>query len=268
MIAVEGEPVGSSEELTAVDTHDPGDTITVEVVRGGSSAELEGHARQRLTRRNAGAATARLRPRRTGAAVFDSIGWGEIIVLGLAALFIFGPERLPTLAKDAAAGLKKVRAAITGVREQVNESLGTTCRELRDLDLRKYHPEDVHPQPVARRRRRPDARELDRSRRPVPPRLRPAAGPRDAAPVRPRRDLARCSATPRTRPRVPRRAPLPPKSASRPSAAFSRARVPSIPCRLLSRNSPTDDGVGDPVGREMSKVSVTVVPPSAVGASS
>jgi sec-independent protein translocase protein TatB len=72
--------------------------------------------------------------------VFDSIGWGEIIVLGLAALFIFGPERLPTLAKDAAAGLKKLREAITGVREQVNESLGDDLAELRDLDLRKYHP--------------------------------------------------------------------------------------------------------------------------------
>ena len=72
--------------------------------------------------------------------MFDSIGWGEIIVLGLAALFIFGPERLPGLAKDAAAGLKKVRAAITGVREQVNESLGGDLPQLRDLDLRKYHP--------------------------------------------------------------------------------------------------------------------------------
>jgi sec-independent protein translocase protein TatB len=72
--------------------------------------------------------------------VFDSIGWGEIIVLALAALFIFGPERLPDLAKDAAAGLKKVRAAITGVREQVNESLGDDLPQLRDLDLRKYHP--------------------------------------------------------------------------------------------------------------------------------
>jgi sec-independent protein translocase protein TatB len=72
--------------------------------------------------------------------VFDSIGWGEIIVLGLAALFIFGPERLPTLAKDAAAGLKRVREAITGVREQLDESLGDDFSELRDLDLRKYHP--------------------------------------------------------------------------------------------------------------------------------
>jgi sec-independent protein translocase protein TatB len=72
--------------------------------------------------------------------VFDSIGWGEVIVIALAALFIFGPERLPGLAKDAAAGLKKVREAITGMREQMNESLGDDFAELRDLDLRKYHP--------------------------------------------------------------------------------------------------------------------------------
>ena len=72
--------------------------------------------------------------------MFDSIGWGEIVVLALAALFIFGPERLPTLAKDAAAGLKRVREAITGVREQMNDSLGDDFAELRDLDLRKYHP--------------------------------------------------------------------------------------------------------------------------------
>jgi sec-independent protein translocase protein TatB len=72
--------------------------------------------------------------------VFDSIGWGEVLVLALAALFIFGPEKLPDLAKDAAAGLKKVREAISGVREQMNESLGEDLPELRDLDLRKYHP--------------------------------------------------------------------------------------------------------------------------------
>ncbi|SDX78688.1 sec-independent protein translocase protein TatB [Modestobacter sp. DSM 44400] len=72
--------------------------------------------------------------------MFDSIGWGEIVVLGLAALFIFGPDRLPGLAKDAATGLKKVREAITGVRGQLHESLGDDFDDLRDLDLRQYHP--------------------------------------------------------------------------------------------------------------------------------
>jgi sec-independent protein translocase protein TatB len=72
--------------------------------------------------------------------MFDSIGWGEILTIAVLALFIFGPDRLPHVAKDAAAGLKKVRTAIRGVRDQMNESLGDDLPELRNLDLRKYHP--------------------------------------------------------------------------------------------------------------------------------
>ena len=42
VIAVAGEQVGSSEELAvAVDAHAPGDTVTIEVVRGGGSRELQ-----------------------------------------------------------------------------------------------------------------------------------------------------------------------------------------------------------------------------------
>ncbi|MCO7218906.1 twin-arginine translocase TatA/TatE family subunit [Klenkia sp. PcliD-1-E] len=96
--------------------------------------------------------------------MFDSIGWGEVVVLGLAALFIFGPERLPTLARDAAQGLKKAREAITGVRGQLHDSLGDDFDQLRDLDLRKYHPKtfirdqlmgDDEAAPVAARPARP-----------------------------------------------------------------------------------------------------------------
>jgi sec-independent protein translocase protein TatB len=72
--------------------------------------------------------------------VLDSIGWGEILVVALAALFIFGPDRLPDLAKEAGAGLRRARQALTGVRQQVNESLGDDLAHLRDLDLRQYHP--------------------------------------------------------------------------------------------------------------------------------
>ncbi len=72
--------------------------------------------------------------------MFNNIGWGEIVIIAVVALFIFGPERLPHVAKDAADGLKKARRALTGVREQVNESLGDDFAHLRDLDIRQYHP--------------------------------------------------------------------------------------------------------------------------------
>jgi sec-independent protein translocase protein TatB len=72
--------------------------------------------------------------------VFDSIGWGEIVVLLLAALFIFGPERLPDLARDAARGTARVREAVVGVRKQMTDALGEDVPELPDLDPRRYHP--------------------------------------------------------------------------------------------------------------------------------
>jgi sec-independent protein translocase protein TatB len=72
--------------------------------------------------------------------MFDSIGWGEIVVLALAALFIFGPDRLPGLAKEAASALKQVRTALRDARGQVSDTLGDDFADLRDLDLRKYHP--------------------------------------------------------------------------------------------------------------------------------
>ena len=72
--------------------------------------------------------------------MFSSIGWGEILVVALAALFIFGPERLPSLAKDASRGLRRARTAIKDVRSQVDDVLGDDLAELRDLDLRRYHP--------------------------------------------------------------------------------------------------------------------------------
>ncbi|WP_100497594.1 twin-arginine translocase TatA/TatE family subunit [Geodermatophilus chilensis] len=70
--------------------------------------------------------------------MFSSIGWGEIIVLALAALFVFGPDRLPDLARESAAGLQRVRSAVTGVRGRLEEELGDDLGRLGDL--RQYHP--------------------------------------------------------------------------------------------------------------------------------
>ncbi len=72
--------------------------------------------------------------------MFNSIGWGEIVVLALAALFIFGPDRLPSLAKDAATGIKKAREAITGVRGQLHDTLGDDFDHLRDVTCASTTP--------------------------------------------------------------------------------------------------------------------------------
>ena len=78
--------------------------------------------------------------------MFSSVGWGEIVVLALAALFIFGPERLPRLARDAAGGLKQVRQAVTGVRGQLHDALGDDFDHVRSVDVRQYHPRTLLPQ--------------------------------------------------------------------------------------------------------------------------
>ncbi|MGY1605508.1 twin-arginine translocase TatA/TatE family subunit [Geodermatophilus sp. SYSU D00815] len=75
--------------------------------------------------------------------MLDSIGWGEIVVLALAALFVFGPERLPGLAREAAAGLRRVREALTDVRGQVDETLGDEFAGLKTLDVRRYTPKNL-----------------------------------------------------------------------------------------------------------------------------
>ncbi len=69
--------------------------------------------------------------------MFENLGWGEIAVLLVLALFVFGPDRLPGLAADAGRSLRKVRTYIKGMTEDLKTELG---RELGDVDLASLHP--------------------------------------------------------------------------------------------------------------------------------
>ncbi len=53
--------------------------------------------------------------------MFSSVGWGEILTLLVAALFIFGPDKLPGAAKQAKDALKSVRKQLTGARNQIKD---------------------------------------------------------------------------------------------------------------------------------------------------
>jgi sec-independent protein translocase protein TatB len=65
------------------------------------------------------------------------LGWGEVGVILLLALFIVGPERLPGLAADAGRTLRSLRRQVKGLTDDLKTELGP---EFADVDLRSLHP--------------------------------------------------------------------------------------------------------------------------------
>ena len=63
--------------------------------------------------------------------MFESVGWGEILVLVVAGLFILGPERLPAAAAWLGRTVRQVREYATGARAQLRAELGPEFDELR-----------------------------------------------------------------------------------------------------------------------------------------
>ena len=107
--------------------------------------------------------------------MFD-IGIGEIIVIGVIGLLVFGPERLPRAAADAAKWLRQIRGMATGARRELADSAGLDLSEAVDTekDLRDLHP------------RRLAASLLDESGDDAP--MKPTAQPDAGAPARPKFD--------------------------------------------------------------------------------
>ncbi|MGI8535099.1 MAG: sec-independent translocase [Mycobacteriales bacterium] len=69
--------------------------------------------------------------------MLDNLGWGELLVIFVLGLFVFGPERLPGLAAEAGRSLRKVRLYVKGMTDDLKSELGP---ELGDVDLASLHP--------------------------------------------------------------------------------------------------------------------------------
>lgn len=69
--------------------------------------------------------------------MFNHVGWGEILLLSLVALFVFGPERLPQVAADAGRMLRSLRKMAQSATADLKAELGP---EMADLDLSSLHP--------------------------------------------------------------------------------------------------------------------------------
>jgi sec-independent protein translocase protein TatB len=66
-----------------------------------------------------------------------NIGPLEFLLLAAVGLIVFGPDRLPELARDAARMLRTLRDVAQGARSQLNSELGP---EFADFDLSSLNP--------------------------------------------------------------------------------------------------------------------------------
>ncbi len=85
------------------------------------------------------------------------IGFGEILVIVVLALLVFGPDRLPKVAADAARTLRQVRQMAATARKDLVDASGLeddgemaqTVRDIRDLDPRRAMQGVLTDDPVA-----------------------------------------------------------------------------------------------------------------------
>ena len=76
------------------------------------------------------------------------MGWGELAVCALVGFFVFGPERLPNVARDAARTLHRLRTAAQSFTDEIKD--GLPDREAMGLgglgeikDIRDLHPRRI-----------------------------------------------------------------------------------------------------------------------------
>lgn len=68
------------------------------------------------------------------------MGLSELAVIALVAVLVFGPDRLPDLAKQAGAFVRKARSFAHAARDELREELGP---EYADLQLRDLDPRQI-----------------------------------------------------------------------------------------------------------------------------
>lgn len=61
--------------------------------------------------------------------MFTNVGWSELLVLGIVALVVLGPERLPEAARWLASMIRKVKEFAGNAQQQLKDDYGTDFEE-------------------------------------------------------------------------------------------------------------------------------------------
>lgn len=99
--------------------------------------------------------------------MFD-VGLPEILVLLLVAVFVFGPDRLPEVARQAGRFVRTARQMIDTARRDLSNELGTDVADLDPREMVRKHVLDVvdEDDDAAATPRRPGHRPLAEGERP------------------------------------------------------------------------------------------------------
>ena len=63
--------------------------------------------------------------------MFGNIGWGELVILLIAALVILGPDRLPGAISWVSKSIRQVKDYANGASQQLKDELGTDFEDFR-----------------------------------------------------------------------------------------------------------------------------------------
>jgi sec-independent protein translocase protein TatB len=77
--------------------------------------------------------------------MFD-IGFWELVLVGFVSLLVFGPERLPKVAKEVALWVRRARAMATSVRQEIDHEL--QLEELRQSLLEEKRKVELLSTPI------------------------------------------------------------------------------------------------------------------------
>ena len=92
------------------------------------------------------------------------IGFGELTVIAFIAVLVFGPDKLPDLARQAAQLVRQLRRMANTARDELRDELGP---EYADLELRDLDPRTIVRKHIAEALEDEDA--VPTGRRPVTP---------------------------------------------------------------------------------------------------
>lgn len=71
------------------------------------------------------------------------INFWEFLLLLLVALAVFGPDRLPEVARQAGKFMRTARTMLTNARAELDRELGSEFTDFKDLNLRDLDPRNA-----------------------------------------------------------------------------------------------------------------------------